>query len=147
MPLSNPTVIYVPDDVHAAKNPAIPDAPPGPPGAVSWFRRPIVVAALVALAGGLVIAIVFVFQASRRPPDAFEVAIFQVLTLAMSVFGALILGQVTSEAEATRRVRQQARPAFRRLVLILKGLGQVATATDDARAYLNLEARRSSSRQ
>lgn len=97
------------------------------------------VAALAAVGGGIVVAIVFVVQASRRPPDAFEVAVFQIVTLVLSFSGALILGGVTSEAEATRRVRQQAKPAFRRLVSILTGLGHIAEATDAARVFLTVK--------
>ena len=91
------------------------------------------IAAVLLLIFCLLISAFFVYEADVRTVTALEAALFQIFALATGLTGSFIFGRQSVRAAARRMVKAHARPAFRRLISLYKGISRMAAIIERAR--------------
>lgn len=66
-----------------------------------------------------------------------ETVLFQIIEVALTLYGAFFVGQKSARAAASEVVRPHVRSAFRRLLSLYQALGRLQSSIDDRRSFLD----------
>ncbi len=104
-------------------------------------------APILAVGAAIAVSIYMLFVATERDFTRLEVALFQVISLGLGLWGSYVFGKRSALDAASELMRPYARSAFRRVLSLYTALGRFCASIDERRTMLNAEASTHSGRQ
>ena len=96
-----------------------------------------VIGGVILIALAVVVAAYTVWTSGERPLTQREQALFQVVIFIVGIFGTFLVGRESARNTARDVIRPSARSAFRRVLLLYKGLGRLRDSVDERREFLD----------
>ena len=98
---------------------------------------------IILIVASIVVAIIFVKEASEQSLTQLESVTLQAITLFLGLLGSFIFGRQSAKKAAREIIKPHARSAFRRLLSLFNSLSRLATTIQNARSS-NIESTKDS---